>query len=91
MPSPTYSVPGKYKPLIEAEQARLALPSKSETLAAILDFYFAKAQGAARAAAPEQAAEQAPDNPPPTPAAPARAEPRAGKWEVYISYVDARP
>ncbi len=91
MSSPTYSVPGKYKPLIEAEQARLALPSKSETLAAILDFYFAKAQGAAPGTGPEQAAEQAPGGPPPVPAVPARAETRAGKWGVYISYVDARP
>ena len=91
MSSPTYSVPGKYKPLIEAEQARLALPSKSETLAAILDLYFGKGQGSAPADAPEQAAEPAPSSPPSPPAAAARAETPAGKWEVYISYVEARP
>lgn len=86
MASPTYSVPGKYKPLIEAEQARLALPSKSETLATILDFYFTKAQSPARAATPEQA----PDGSPQPAAPPAHAPAPAGKWEVYISYVDAR-
>ena len=91
MSSPTYSVPGKYKPLIEAEQARLALPSKSETLGAILDFYFAKAHGSAPAAAPEQAAEQAPGSSPQPAAPPAHAAAPAGKWEVYISYVEARP
>lgn len=91
MSSPTYSVPGKYKPLIEAEQARLALPSKSETLAAILDFYFGMGQGSALADAPEQAAEQAPRSPMQPAAPPAHAAAPAGKWEVYISYVEARP
>ena len=91
MSSPTYSVPGKYKPLIEAEQARLALASRSATLGAILDFYFGKGHGSARAATPEQAVEQAPSSLPPVPATPAHAELRTGKWEVYISYVEARP
>ena len=91
MSSPTYSVPGKYKPLIEAEQARLALASKSETLAAILDSYFSKAQSPGWAATPEQAVEQAPGSSPQPAAPPAHAAAPAGKWEVYISYVEARP
>lgn len=91
MGRPVYSLPGRFKPLIQAECARLGLPSKSEALGVMLDFYFAHTQAHAPVQASEQVAEQAPNNAPPPPATPTEAKPTADKWEVFISYVEASP
>ena len=89
-----YGVPAKYKPLIEAEQTRLGLPSKCETLGAICEFYFSNKSKRSGDQIAEQTHRLAPEqtlNKPEqalSPAEQTKVQPKK-KMEVYISYVKA--
>jgi hypothetical protein len=88
MPTPTVGIPYSYRRRIEAEHERLGLGSKTQTMAAILDVYFATLATPNVAASVKQIEPAVPELPAP-PATPLPAsQPTEEKREVFASYVN---